>query len=342
MKAMAVIVLAVLLLFPAVVRGNDGYGGLTATGLQFQQSKSVRMVSEDLFISPDRIRVRYVFRNEGPEPVSGEVIFPLPPISPWDGLFSLSRRKLTRRNVVNMTATVDGRPITVAMDRIAVLVPHSNKERAPSAGYENPGKDVSALLKELGIPLSLDEEQVAKAMDRLPQASMNRLREKGLVEWHGEPRPLWSIVVRYHWPQTFAPGRDVAVEHSYDPAPPGGHFAALPERDEDLHSYHRELVRTYCIDSATRKALAPGQREPAWGGGFAIFLDYVLTSANTWHGPIGNFRLTIDKGRPENILSLCIDGLRKIGPTTFVMEKEEFSPTQDLRLLIVSGFMRAR
>ena len=38
-----------LLLTPFVSAANDGFGGLTATGLQFQQSTSVRMVSEDCF-----------------------------------------------------------------------------------------------------------------------------------------------------------------------------------------------------------------------------------------------------------------------------------------------------
>ena len=351
MKATGVFMLAVLLLVPTVVRGNDGFGGLTATGLQFQQSRSVRMVSEDLFLSPDRVRVRYVFRNEGPEPVSGEVIFPLPPISlaPLMGemMFSLPPEQLAGENLVNMTATVDGRPIGVAIDRIAVLEPPNEEERAPRAGYESPGEDVSALLKELGIPLSLDVQQVATALNRLPKASRDRLRDKGLVEWLGEdpPLPLWSIVVRYHWPQTFAVGRDVVIEHSYDPAPPGGIFV-WPEQDKDLDPYQRELVRTYCIDTATRKALARrlhGRKAGDLPGtGTAILLDYVLTTANTWHGPIGSFRLTIDKGRPDNILSLCIDGIRKTGPTTFVVEKKEFTPRQDLRILIVSGLEQTR
>ncbi len=73
------------------------------------------------------------------------------------------------------------------------------------------------------------------------------------------------------------------------------------------------------------------------GTGTAILLDYVLTTANTWQGPIGVFRLAIDKGKPGNVLSLCIDGLRKTGPTSFAVEKKDFTPTRDLRLLIVSG-----
>jgi hypothetical protein len=38
-----------------------------------------------------------------------------------------------------------------------------------------------------------------------------------------------------------------------------------------------------------------------------------------------------------NILSLCIDGIRKTGPTTFEVDKTNFRPEHDLRLLIVSA-----
>ena len=42
-------------------------------------------------------------------------------------------------------------------------------------------------------------------------------------------------------------------------------------------------------------------------------------------------------GKPDNVQSLCVEGIRKTGATTFVVEKQDFTPTQDLRLLIVSG-----
>ena len=66
---------------PQALHANDGYGGLTATGLQLQSTSQIRMVSEDLFLSPERIRVKAVFHNEHAEEVRGQVIFPLAPIS---------------------------------------------------------------------------------------------------------------------------------------------------------------------------------------------------------------------------------------------------------------------
>jgi len=338
------ILLLVFLLAPMTVRANDGFGGLTATGLQFERSTSVRMVSEDLFLSPGKIRVRYVFRNDGPAPVTGEVIFPLPPISlaelADDMMFSLPREHLFRENVVGFTAAVDGKAIAVGSERIAVLEPPPDEHRRSAARYETPGEDVTPLLNELAVPLSLDAAKVTAILDELPQPAKDRLQAKGVADFQaGEsPVPLWSIIVRYHWTQTFAAGREVRIEHGYTPAPPGGIFV-WPEPGRDFDAYHRELIETYCLDAGSQKALAKLLR-PRSGGpsvGTALQLDYVLTTATTWHGPIGTFRLTIDKGQPANILSLCIDGIRKTGPTTFAVEKKGFIPTRDLRLLIVSG-----
>lgn len=334
-----------LLLSPAPTLANDGFGGLTATGLRFQHSDSVRMVSEDLFLSPSQIRVACVFRNDGPAEVKGEVIFPLPPISLAglvDSGFALSEERLQNDNVVGFTARVDGTTVEVRSERIAIREPPYDGHRPPSAGYDLPGEDVTALLKGLGIPLSLDVTEVAAALGRLPQAGKEALKARGLAEFFdGEPPvPAWSIVVRYHWPQTFAVGRNVTIEHSYDPAPPGGVFV-WPQQEKDLDPYQEELTRTYCIDAATRKALTRRlhgrEGDDLAGSGTAVLLDYVLTTANTWRGPIGSFRLTIDKGKASNVLSLCVDGIRKTGPTTFVVEKKDFTPTRDLRLLIVSG-----
>ena len=72
------------------------------------------------------------------------------------------------------------------------------------------------------------------------------------------------------------------------------------------------------------------------GVGMAWNVEYVLRTANSWAGPIGHFRLTLDKGAANRVISLCAEGLRKTGPTTFVMEKTDFTPDSDLEILLVS------
>ncbi len=338
--------LALLLcLLPAFSLANDGFGGLTGTGLQFNKTDKVRMVREDLLLSPTRIEVRYLFHNDGAQPVQGEVIFPLPPISLpalYNADFALDERQLATDNPINFTLRIDGKDQPVQVERIAIIEPPYEEGRKTSLNYDSPGKDVTAVLKQYDIPLSLAYEQVTAALARLPQDKRKRLQELQLVDvFEGEaPMPLWSIMLRYHWPQSFAAGQDLRIEHSYNPAPPGGIFT-WPASRKEIDTYYQQQIRDYCIDESTQRGLSKrlntlGKEDTA-GTGMAIYLDYILTTANTWKGPIGTFHLTVDKGKPDNILSLCIDGLRKTGPTRFEMEQSNFTPRRDLRLLIVSG-----
>ena len=91
------------------------------------------MVEEDLRIGIDRIAVSYVFRNTSVNDVTGEVIFPLPPISLGSLMnsdFNLPE-DLDRDNLVDFSARVDGVAVAVAVDRIAVIEPEWDEARPP-------------------------------------------------------------------------------------------------------------------------------------------------------------------------------------------------------------------
>jgi hypothetical protein len=68
----------------------------------------------------------------------------------------------------------------------------------------------------------------------------------------------------------------------------------------------------------------------------AYSTDFVLSTAGNWKGPIGWFRLTLDKLKPDNVLSLCWDGLRKTGSTTFEFAAANFAPKHDVQMLVLS------
>lgn len=335
---------ALMLAAAPAALANDGFGGLSATGLQFSETTAVQMLSEDLYLSLDTIRVAYVFRHGGDEDVTGEVIFPLPPINLAairESAFAIEPADLDKENIVGFTAKIDGKAIAVSTDRIAVKDPEYDENRKAAANYESPGEDVTALLISMGIPLSLNVDHVSAKLKALPQAAKDTLTAKELAFFgdDGEAMAMWSIIERYHWTQTFAHGKDVKIEHSYRSAPPGGIFIWSAPKAREPGDYQETLIKQYCIDagtqSAIQKALSPSE-DGQYYSGVAYFLDYVLTTANTWAGPIGTFKLTIDKGDAKNILSLCIDGIKKTGPTTFVVEKTNFTPQRELNLLIVT------
>lgn len=337
--------LAALFALSLPAAANDGWGGLSATGLTFGQTDAVALLAEDLFISPEKVSVDYLFRNTTDADVTGEVIFPLPPVPVWSGYEGMMNlpEDLTRDNLVEFTAVVDGRSVAVKIDRIAVLEEPWDENRPPSAQYDNPGRDVTADLERLGLPLTLEVETLRAALMALGPEQRAEATALGLAEYiaadpaAGLPEEVWaawSIVTRYHWTQTFPAGEEVWVHHDYLNLPPGGLFY-WSEPPEDWQDQLREM---YCIDAGTSKAIlkALEQPDPESGNyGTAFNISYVLRTANSWAGPIGRFRLTLDKGAVENVISLCAEGVRKTGPTTFVVEKTDYTPEQDLQVLVV-------
>jgi len=330
-----------MLLFATPALANDGFGGIAATGLQFAQTDAIAMESEDLFIGLDRIRVTYTFRNITDQDVTGEVIFPLPPIALQALMTSdFNIHAGDRDNLVNFTASVNGTPIAVQTDRIAVIEPEWSPDRPLSEQYDTPGQDVTDILRRLNIPLTIDIESVTDRLFAMTPAERAEVTANGLADhYDGDPAngfpaevwPLWSILLRYHWTQTFPAGETLTITHEYENRPPGGLFQW---RDPPEEEWEQVIQSRYCVDAGTSRAIAK-RLAPSDGTGIAYTLDYVLRTANSWAGPIGSFRLTLDKGATENILSLCADGVEKTGPTTFEIRRQNFTPDRDLEILIV-------
>ena len=167
----------------------------------------------------------------------------------------------------------------------------------------------------------------------LPPAARRELERHGLVDWRvdgeGEAFPEWhwELEVLYYWEQVFPPDRDVVIIHEYTPI--AGKF---------LYSEGEPWVRkTFCTDDAFRAAARRLRTKGAALVGTDV--EFILTTGNNWAEPIGNFRLVIDKKRPDALVSLCWKGrLRKTSPTRFEFSARDFSPREDLRVMFLEPF----
>jgi hypothetical protein len=65
-------------------------------------------------------------------------------------------------------------------------------------------------------------------------------------------------------------------------------------------------------------------------------ISYILKTGGNWAGPIKAFRLVVDKGSPDNLISFCGNGVKKISATQFEMRQSDFTPTADLDVLILT------
>jgi hypothetical protein len=62
---------------------DDSTAQLGAGGLQFTKAVGIRMVREDLYLSPTGVRIRYEFANDGAKDIDTIVAFPLPDIDSY-------------------------------------------------------------------------------------------------------------------------------------------------------------------------------------------------------------------------------------------------------------------
>lgn len=304
----------VALAAPAIA--NDSTAERVAGGLVLTRSADIDMVSEDLFISAAEVRVRYVFRNRSAKPVETLIAFPMP-----DRDLS-EERQMDVSYPTGWDNRVDGRPRVTFNDRRAML---------GSADH------TSRLLK-LRVPPDADGD----ALDKLSAADQAELVRLGLAEveeydsgkgWERHLAPMWTLKETHGWTETFPPGRDVVVEHRYVPGVGGSVDAALGFPEFRASPEGKAMIRDYCVDRAflagvdrLRRAspATPEQR-----------IGYVLTTGGNWRSPIGRFRLVVDKGAPENVVSFCAEGVRKISPTRFETIRTNWRPDRDLKLLIV-------
>jgi hypothetical protein len=308
---------------------NDSTGFESTTGIRLAATADIRMASENLFISPTQIRIDYVFHNVTDHPITALMVFPLPDLDLSQGMTAANWAfPAARDNFLDFKVTVDGRLVTPRLERRAFFKGRDVTRKVAAAG---------ALGIAPWLPGAYERQTAA-----LPAAVLARLRQGGLIAEGDDPdTPQWHLRIRYSWTQTFPAGADVHLHQTYHP------FVGTAVVDDvtgidgrtvvgRLLDHHAPTADRYCLDRGTRRALIAAGKRNALAGAVAE-LDYILTTARNWRGPIGRFHLTIDKGTPANIVSLCWPGLRKTGPTTFTWSGTDFVPRHDIALLIFEG-----
>ena len=317
-------------LLAGAARANDSTAELAAGGLVLRRTAAIEMRSEDLYMSPSEIRVRYHFRNTTAREVTTVVAFPMPDMAWSEEDLSAPRPDESHPNFLNFTTTVDGRPVRARIERRAVAR----------------GVDQTQRLHHLGIPLSPFDPASAEALNRLPSAVRLELIALGLAAAEGLDggadaatplRPAWTLRTTYHWTQSFPPGRDIVVRHRYRPAV-GTSSGNMFSGDGVMETEGwRDARRTFCVD---RAFLASAARAAARAGVdpsmmFERRLRYVLVTGANWARPIRDFRMVVDTEDPSAVASFCGRGIRRLSPTRLEVRYRNFTPRRDVGVLIL-------
>ncbi len=308
---------------------NDSTAELRAGGLHLIRSDVIDMVSEELFLSTREIRVKYVYRNPSSADVTTLVAFPLPDIG-WEfGEAPVGLPNPSSPNFVDFRTRVDGMDIPLEVEMRAVL---------------DSGLDVTDRVKAAGLPFLVTNFEAWDATQaNMPLALAKQLRDEGVIWLDLDPdtgeiaylRPAWTLKTTFHRMQTFPAGKDVVVEHVYKPVVGGSVGASYMYADENERA---AIKADYCIDDAFDAALDRMKRSPGEDQMISErTLGYVLTTGANWAKPIGSFHLTIEKDSPDQIITLCAEGLKKIGPTRFELTRVEFTPEQDIQIMMLQN-----
>jgi hypothetical protein len=324
--------LAIAAVFLATSAGaNDSTAELGAGGLQLTKSAAIEMRSEDLYISAKAVRVHYRFANTSGRDVTVTVAFPMPDITTHGFDDNISVPTQDPVNILGFQTLVDGKPVAAKVEQKAV----------------QGGVDRTALLRQLGVPLAPHLASTDAALDKLPQATRDQLVKLGLavVDEYGDStttmqkhwEATWTLKTTYYWTQVFPAGRELDVQHSYQPAvgeSAGTMWGSAQFAKDPTFAAQRAK---YCVDgdllATLGKAVKPPQDAPPY---YEQRIDYILTSGANWKAPIGAFHMTIDKGDAANLVSFCGTGVRKTSPTTFEVNYANFTPRTDVAVLILA------
>lgn len=319
---------ACCLTLAAPALANDSTASMRAGGLVLERTDGIAMLSEDLYVSAREIRVKYEFRNLTAEWIETIVAFPMPDITGGqDGEFGGMSSDPAR--LIPFITWVDDYAVRTEVEQKAVLN----------------DADVGALLQQYGIPLEPQTEATAAALLASSGAARAALVAAGLVELNWYPgadgvlmpelTPLWTLKTTHYWTQHFPPGEIVEVEHLYAPAIGGSAGSMVGDPEFQNAEFDARNIETYCTDDAF---IAAAARKRADGQYLSeTWIDYVLITGANWAQPIGEFRLVVDKGDPDKLVSFCGEGVTQISPTQFEVRRQNFTPTRDLSVLILTG-----
>lgn len=319
---------------------NDSSAAIGLGGLALTQNDAISMDSEDLYISREKVTVKYRFTNTSTRDLETLVSFPLPPLPGEDYMGDQSYPDWGTD--LQFKTLVDGKPARLDLRDVVTIIGQ------PS------GKDVSTRLKALGWPIKhWVDYKFEEGLQDLPDDKKAAFVKEGLLQKDEDGpyvRPNWQVATHVTRTQLFPAGKTISVEHSYKPVAGGSVGGALiAEYRKSSGDYFQEYSKKYCMDkpflagfdkSYNARAKAAKAKGDEYGGVAYVehWVDYVLKSGANWKGPIKDFRLVVDKGRPANLVSFCMDGVKKTAPTRFEVRKKNFEPARDLNILIVEFY----
>jgi hypothetical protein len=310
-----------ILVRPSGIFADDSIARVGAGGITFLKSKEIRMLEEVLEISAKKIRVKFRFLNESAKDILTTVAFPLP-LGDWDYHPESSDSYGQIENTFRVWA--NGRTVLPLTNRRLIIG----------------DRDVTEKLRKIG----LSDKQIfsfcnsSEQLDR--DLSENRQAALEKVVGRKEQRNPCNVGLTLFWKQRFPAREAIVIEHEYAPIVGGsyhGSYEKSGDNDSDtLDSFFPGGTERVCLDDPTSREIEHRIKDWASKSPGMVYMrltdvEYILSTGRNWKGPIGKFRLRIEKETPEQIVSLCFPGKpKKVSPTVYEFVQKDYVPQDKL------------
>ena len=346
----AVVVVAALGLAASLsALADDTAVSIAAGGLVPRRETRIVMAKEVLHIGDKKVVVDYDFRNDSDQDVTTEVAFPVPPYRN-----EFPNGDISGQSFQDFKLWVDGKPKHYESEVKATLN----------------GRDVTGILEENHIDIrtfghfddtTRDAHHVMQILvpdfTRLPKAAQSKLFKEGLFEDQGEMAlSLYAVHLQYHWTQTFPAHAMVHVRHEYTPVegwvdymPVGALQLALTpgsaQKDaKEWRDSGAENISSFCPEPQLLRGMIRRVSEDKndledYKSFPTHWVDFILTSANTWQRPIEDFTLIVERPQPESdkktLISFCSPAggkVEKLDADHFQVHLTHFVPASELHI----------
>ena len=306
---------------------------LSTGGLILARHPNLEVTSQELAISASEISARYRVQNTSDRAVSVLATFPMPEIAIEGADDAPALPTDDPINLLAVAVVVNGKPISPAVEQRVIAA----------------GLDRTQLLRSLGIPFAPHLSSTREVVDRLPADRVEELRGIGLID--AEPHataagmqnrfaPRWALQTTFFWEESFAANSETVIELRYKPSVGRSDRTLLGSANQAKESWYEEYDEKYCFGHEFLAAVERARKATNSNPG-APFAEQRLDYAHkTWitglASPMKEFRLTVDKGGADNLVSLCEESARKTSETEIEVKKTNYTPDGSLSILFLS------
>jgi hypothetical protein len=330
-----VLLLAISFTLPTLpALADDAAASIGAGGLVvLNREDRITMAREVLTISLKKVKVDYEFRNDSDEDVTTLVAFPIPSytLDPED-------RFIKEQGFDDFRLFIEGKPAQF---------------KAESRGKLK-GHDVTTTLNRYGIDIATFGHFDAKNhragdIRRLTNGQRNELIKAKLIDADPDVDSAnWTVEKKYYWSQRFPAHGTIHISHEYTPVvgynyvisdefrAVGPNGEAAVQNKNTIQKFTLDELKSVCLDEGLRRNLESASVHSKDGYGSIQYVDFILTSANTWKQPILDFTLFVERPSEKysrDVVSFCWPGpVEKVGPDRFKATAINLIPQHELRI----------